>query len=59
MSLLEKGIIYIPLLFLMSWLFKMYGIIFATTVTTVLSAMVALAFCYKDYRKELKDVKEW
>ena len=58
-SLLEKGIIYIPVLFLMSWLFHMYGIIFAATVTTVLSAVAALIFCYKDYRKELKDVKEW
>lgn len=59
MSLLEKGIIYIPMLFLMSWLFNMYGIIFSATVTTVLSAVAALWFCYKDYRKELKDVKEW
>ena len=58
-SLLEKGIIYIPMLFLMSWLFKMYGIIFSATVTTVLSAVVALIFCYKDYRKELKEIKEW
>ena len=58
-SLLEKGIIYIPMLFLMSWLFKMYGIIFASTVTTVLSAVAALIFCYKDYRKELKDIKAW
>ena len=58
-SLLEKGIFYIPVLFLMGALFKMYGIIYAATVTTVLSAVVALVFCYKDYRKELKDVKEW
>ncbi len=58
-SLLEKGIIYIPLVFLMNALFKMYGIIFSATVTTVLSAVAALIFCYKDYRKELKDIKEW
>nr|AHF23781.1 Na+-driven multidrug efflux pump NorM [uncultured bacterium Contig140] len=58
-SLLEKGIVYIPVLFLMSWLFGMYGIIFAATVTTVISAVAALWFCYKDYRKELKQVKEW
>ena len=43
----------------MGALFKMYGIIYAATVTTVLSAVVALVFCYKDYRKELKDIKEW
>lgn len=58
-SLLEKGIIYIPLVFLMNALFNMYGIIFSATVTTVLSAVAALIFCYKDYRKELKNVKEW
>ena len=58
-SLMEKGIVYIPVLFLMSRLFKMYGIIFSATVTTVLSAVAALHFCYKDYRKELKDVKGW
>lgn len=58
-SLLEKGIIYIPLVFLMNALFNMYGIIFSATVTTVLSAVAALIFCYKDYRKELKDIKEW
>ncbi len=58
-SLLEKGMIYIPALFLMSWLFKMYGIIFAATVTTVLSAVAAMIFCYKDYRKELKGISKW
>ena len=57
-SLLEKGIVYIPVLFLMSSLFGMYGIIFAATVTTVLSAVAALAFCYKDFRKELRDANE-
>ena len=43
----------------MSWLFNMYGIVFSATVTTVLSAVAAMIFCYKDYRKELKDIKEW
>ena len=47
-----------PLLLLMDWLFHMYGIFFAATVTTVLSAVAALIFCYKDYRKELKEIKE-
>ena len=58
-SLLEKGVVYIPVLFLMSWLLRMYGIIYAATVTTVISAVVALWFCYKDYRKELNQLKEW
>ena len=58
-SLLEKGLVYIPVLFLMNWLFRMYGIVFAGTVTTVISSIAALVFCYKDYRKELKDVTDW
>ena len=53
-SLLEKGLVYIPVLFMMNWLFRMYGIIFAGTVTTAISAVAALVFCYKDYRKELR-----
>ncbi|MBQ8954277.1 MAG: MATE family efflux transporter [Clostridia bacterium] len=52
-SLLEKGLVYIPMLFIMNWLFRMYGVVFAGTVTCVISAAAALAFCYKDYRKEL------
>ena len=58
-SLLEKGIVYIPMLLLMNLMFGMYGIVFAATVTTVISAVAALIFCYKDYRKELKNVTEW
>ncbi len=52
-SLLEKGLIYIPVLLIMKLVFGMYGIVFAGTVTTVLSAVAALRFCYKDFRKEL------
>lgn len=55
-SLLEKGLVYVPVLFLMNLLFRMHGIIFSTTITTVISAVVALAFCYKDFRRELKNV---
>lgn len=58
-SLLEKGIVYIPMVVLMNALFRMYGIIFAATVTTVLSAVAALVFCYKDYRKELRNASHW
>ena len=53
-SLLEKGLIYIPMLFIMKLAFGMYGIVFAGTVTTVLSAAAALRFCYVDFRKELE-----
>ena len=52
-SLLEKGLIYIPMLLIMKFVFGMYGIVFAGTVTTVLSAVAALRFSYKDFRKEL------
>lgn len=52
-SLLEKGMIYIPVLFLMRFFFQMYGIIFTSTITTLLAASAALYFCYKDFRKEL------
>ena len=52
-SLLEKGLVYIPLLYLMRWTLGMYGVIFSGTVTTVISAVAALRFCYKDFRKEL------
>ncbi|MBR1585239.1 MAG: MATE family efflux transporter [Clostridia bacterium] len=58
-SLLEKGIVYIPMLFILNWVFHMYGIVFAATVTTVISAVAALIFCYKDYRKELKNATDW
>ena len=58
-SLLEKGLVYIPMLFVMNWLFSMYGIIFSGTVTTVISAVAALVFCYKDFQKELKEEPKW
>ena len=53
-SLLEKGLVYIPVMFLMKLIFGMYGIVFAGTVTTVISAIAALYFCYRDYRIELR-----
>ena len=52
-SLLEKGVIYIPALFLMNLAFGLYGIVFAGTVATVVSAVAALRFCYSDFQREL------
>ena len=52
-SLLNKGIIYIPALLLMKAAFGMYGIIFANAVTTVLSTVAALIFTRMDFRKEM------
>ena len=53
-SLLEKGLIYIPAMLLMKAAWGMNGLIFSVTVTTILSAAAALWFCYRDYRKELE-----
>ncbi len=55
-SLLEKGLIYIPMLFVLNITFGMYGIVFATSATTILSAVVALWFSYKDFRRELNSL---
>ena len=52
-SLLEKGLVYIPMLFLMKLTFGMYGVVFAAAVTTVVSAVAALRFSYLDFQKEL------
>ena len=57
-SLLEKGLVYIPVLFLFRALFGMNGIIFSGAVTTVISMVVSLIFCYKTFRKELADGHE-
>ena len=54
-SLLEKGLIYIPILLIAHAIFGMYGIIFAGTVTTVLSMIVSLAFSYRTFRKDMRE----
>ncbi len=53
-SLMEKGIVYIPALLLMRLIFGMYGVIFAGTATTLVSSIVALYYCYHDFSRELK-----
>ena len=57
-SLLEKGIVYLPVLLIAHRLFGMYGLIFAGTVTTLLSMIVSLTFCYRTYREELRHESE-
>lgn len=52
-SLLEKGFVYVPILFIAKALFGMNGVIFSGTVTTVISMIVSLYFCYRTFRKEL------
>ncbi|MBR3505349.1 MAG: MATE family efflux transporter [Clostridia bacterium] len=52
-ALLEKGLIFLPALFLMQAAFGMNGLIFAGAVTTLLSTVAALILC----RKAVKGVK--
>ncbi len=41
-SVLDKGVVYLPILFLLSHLFGLYGIIFATSITLSISLVVAI-----------------
>lgn len=56
-SLMEKGLIYVPMLLIAHTLFQMNGIIFAGTATTILSMAAALTFCKMTIRKELAQVR--
>jgi Na+-driven multidrug efflux pump len=44
-SLMQKGLVFLPVLFLMERFFALDGIIFANAVTTVVSTMIALFLC--------------
>lgn len=46
-SLLDKGIIFIPILFIMNYFWGMYGIAFTSSVTTVFSIGAAVGFSLK------------
>ncbi len=52
-SVLNKGLLYIPILYLLSVTLDMYGIIFAMLVTTILSAVLTWAFSRIDFKKVL------
>lgn len=52
-SVLEKGLVYIPLMFLMKWALGMYGVIYSGTITTVITTIVAVSFCFKNFRRGL------
>ena len=51
-ALLEKGLVFLPALFLMEAAFQMNGIIFCGSVTTLLSAIAAMALCLDALKKE-------
>ena len=51
-ALLEKGLVFLPALFLMEAAFQMNGIIFCGSVTTLFSAIAAMALCLDALKKE-------
>ena len=44
-SLMQKGLIFLPVLLLMERLFALDGIIFSNAVTTLISTVIALLLC--------------
>lgn len=44
-SLMQKGLVFVPVLFLMERAFALDGIVFANAVTTVISTAIALLLC--------------
>ena len=44
-SLLQKGLVFVPVLYLMESNFGLDGIVFANAVTTIISTAVALFLC--------------
>ena len=44
-SLLQKGLVFVPVLLIMERLFRLDGIVFANAVTTVISTAIALLLC--------------
>ena len=50
-SLLRQGIVYIPVVYLLNVLFQLDGLIYASAVTDVIAASVALILCLYQARK--------
>ena len=44
-SLLQKGLVFVPVLLLMEHIFRLDGIVFANAVTTLISTTIALLLC--------------
>jgi len=51
MSLLRQGLIFIPMLFILSRFAGLNGIIFAHPVSDLLSTAVGIGLCFIHYRK--------
>lgn len=56
-ALLDKGLFYLPILFLMNYLFKMYGIAFSAAVTLIFALAVGVALALK-WNKKIKETTQ-
>lgn len=54
-SLMQKGLVFLPVLLLMRKLFCQDGIIFSNAVTTLISTAIALLLCHSWSRKIASD----
>lgn len=57
-SLLSKGIIYIPVLYILNAVFHMYGILFTGAVTDVLSLIAAVALVIYTIKRPKKETSQ-
>ena len=57
-SLMQKGLVFLPVLLLMERLFGLNGIIFSNAVTTLISTGIALLLCRSWSRQMFAEVKE-
>ena len=56
-SLMQKGLVFLPVLLLMEKLFGLDGIIFSNAVTTLISTAIALLLCRSWSRKMFSGTK--
>ena len=56
-SLLQKGLVFLPVLLMMERLFALNGIIFSNAVTTLISTVIALLLCRSWSRQMFSDAK--
>lgn len=56
-SVLDKGVVYIPVLFIMNTLFGEYGISFTSTVTLMISLVISVIFSLK-WKKQMDTVSD-
>lgn len=57
-AMLQKAIVYVPVLFLCEFLFHLNGIVFAGAVTDVISTAISAALCFRHAKAMHKDIAE-